>query len=400
MERQAISDINELKTFLNSHTFLLSSKDKLTPTFADLDFNFPLMIQSEIDFIVKDNVIYSGSKSYGFDNCNFNQGFFFSHEIKKEYNFNDCVFKVKAQYTNAKFNKNIRFHSCDFDCDTDFTNTKFNKLIDFWHSTFYKPIIFYKTDFLATTVFSGATFKENVLFTYSLIADKIIFRGTKIVKGLDLSLAIISGNLNLFDIQISRFNHSEPNSEKEYDEDVSSNGEVPLKNKKETYRLLKKHFETQSSNVRAIDMKFLERSAQSREINIELKRVKRHKDEDIYNFFGKKLNALANFFILLLNFFSNLFGKSYVMGIIFTLLISGLFFNLMLSHIGSFSFTSDYSQWQWKYFVQFINPTHRFDFMKEIDVNPKRWFYIWDFIGRIFISYGIYQTVQAFRKYK
>jgi len=49
------------------------------------------------------------------------------------------------------------------------------------------------------------------------------------------------------------------------------------------------------------------------------------------------------------------------------------------------------------YFFKFFIITHDLDFMKGF--KPNFLSYLIDSIGRIFIGYGIYQTVQAFRKY-
>ena len=51
-----------------------------------------------------------------------------------------------------------------------------------------------------------------------------------------------------------------------------------------------------------------------------------------------------------------------------------------------------------KYYFTFLTPTHKISFMDA--EKPKTFFYVWNFIGRIFISYGIFQTIQAFRKFK
>lgn len=51
------------------------------------------------------------------------------------------------------------------------------------------------------------------------------------------------------------------------------------------------------------------------------------------------------------------------------------------------------------YFWQFLIPTHKFDYLgvKQTD-SPL--FYVFDFFGRIAVGYGIYQFIQAFRKFK
>ncbi|HEX4849381.1 MAG TPA: hypothetical protein VFV08_01180, partial [Puia sp.] len=50
-----------------------------------------------------------------------------------------------------------------------------------------------------------------------------------------------------------------------------------------------------------------------------------------------------------------------------------------------------------KYFFRFFIVTHDLDFMGAY--NPTALSYLVDTVGRIVIGYGIYQTIQAFRKY-
>ena len=43
-------------------------------------------------------------------------------------------------------------------------------------------------------------------------------------------------------------------------------------------------------------------------------------------------------------------------------------------------------------------PFHSNDLLK--DEIPNNWSHFFDFLGRIAVGYGIYQTIQAFRKFK
>ncbi len=45
-----------------------------------------------------------------------------------------------------------------------------------------------------------------------------------------------------------------------------------------------------------------------------------------------------------------------------------------------------------------MTPTHKIEYLE--NEKPKTFFYTWDFFGRAFVSYGIFQTIQAFRKFK
>lgn len=79
----------------------------------------------------------------------------------------------------------------------------------------------------------------------------------------------------------------------------------------------------------------------------------------------------------------------------------------------SYEFTPHFADWQWcltwtefDYYVQSILPTHSFNYLTDGDNEDmvkhelEKGYYAIDFLGRIFVGYGIYQTIQAFRKYK
>ena len=54
-------------------------------------------------------------------------------------------------------------------------------------------------------------------------------------------------------------------------------------------------------------------------------------------------------------------------------------------------------------FIIFLNPVHKPNYLGEAfltEFKLSNSFYIFDFLGRIFVGYGLYQTAQAFRKYR
>ena len=100
-------------------------------------------------------------------------------------------------------------------------------------------------------------------------------------------------------------------------------------------------------------------------------------------------------FLLLLNFISNNNGKSWVRGVIFTLLVAAVFFYLYTINIGNGNFTIE----SYKEYVLFISSFPKLE-LKKYEIQNEYWniqLIIW--LARIFISYGIYQTIAAFRKY-
>jgi hypothetical protein len=361
---------------------LISKENKLLKfDFSDCEFNCKVEITKE-------------THSISFENCIFNKEFKLSANVVGNATFGYSTFNNIADFSKTKFGEKskARFYYSVFKGETNFDNTTFGDLSDFWNATFYKTVIFYKTDFLGTSVFSRAIFKENVLFTYSVINKLIIFRGATFEKGFDLSLAIILGEISPFDINIENYK-SEDNLKDEdiYEKYVSKNGIIVDKNKRETFRILKNHYITQSSSFDYVKYSNLEQKAYSIELK---KRIFKKNPE---------YKAIQDYIIFILNTSSNKLGTSYIRGIGFTLLVGFLFFYFCLLSTENYyfslsNFNIDTFKECFRYYFQFLIPTHSIDFLET--EKPNTMFYLWDFIGRAFVSYGIYQTVQAFRKYK
>ena len=227
--RETYDDLKKLETHISNQVAItdqFSKELKVELVFHECDFN--------IDFIYDKDLL-----KLAFNNCVFNKKFIVESNIK-DADFQNCVFNGKLILRNSEIINKFRMQECSVKDETDFYNVRFNDLADFWKTTFFKVQIFYKVDFLGTTVFSNVTFKENVLFTYSFINKQILFRGTKFEKGLDLSLTILEGQIAPFDLKVEDFEtDSQQISEDEYQNYVSTKGIIPIKNKRETFTIIK-----------------------------------------------------------------------------------------------------------------------------------------------------------------
>lgn len=99
--------------------------------------------------------------------------------------------------------------------------------------------------------------------------------------------------------------------------------------------------------------------------------------------------------LLFLNWISNNNGQSWTRGVLFTLIVAFMFF---LLYIYSLGIELDLKN-QYKDYILYISSFPKLELEKHLDMN-RCWnvsLIIW--ISRILISYGIYQTVAAFRKY-
>ncbi len=373
---------------------------KLEKPIEDYNFNFIGCSFNEDLYIKEARIgnngegkdILTKNVEYKFTNCIFD-----NEEIKigntyKNLTFENCKKFTKRIYADSsELNGKIRFRNCDFN-ELNFNNTKFYNLADFWKCTFKEKTIFYKTDFFGNAVFSSAIFKENVLFTYSLIEKVIIFRGTTFEKGLDLSTTILTGTLSYFDVRLNNYASTNTKSgTDEYEYEISESAEIPTVNKRETFRIIKNNYERQNNHFESLELKELEMNTLLDEIKTNLK------DKNNY------WRNIANRVLLGLNKCSNSFGNSYIKGAVFTIFVGLLFFYLAViqTSLFRFSFCLDKEAFSegFKYYWQFLLPTHKFEFLRE-NTEYSSWYYFFDFLGRIFIGYGIYQTIQAFRKYK
>ncbi|MFC4269302.1 pentapeptide repeat-containing protein [Polaribacter marinivivus] len=420
-------------------------KDKIIKTiyFTNCTFNDSILLFNQslnLNFV---NCIFNSaliipkySQSINFShNCTFKGNVTFN-TTDSLIRFSDCFFKKKLNMDNVVFENKIRFHKCNFEKTLILNNTSFKDLADFWGSTFHERVIFYKVNFNETTVLSSVTFIKNVLFTYSKIKTLLILRGTNFKRGLDLSLAIIEGDLSLFDISLNTFKSingpfKEDKWLESYDGIVAEIGDIPVINKRETYRIIKNQLIDQKNGFEALKYSYLENRTYRKEVFYKMfpfsinnlkEKIKNHfsRENKISQFLRKLknnvlqflksfynwFNLFFNYVLLTLNRISNRHGTSYFFGIIFTLLVGALFYYLSVLNTSKYEFSTSID---WNIFseniatyVQFLIPTHRFIYIDDLIDKSQltAGFFIWDIVGRIFVGYGIYQTIQAFRKFK
>lgn len=114
----------------------------------------------------------------------------------------------------------------------------------------------------------------------------------------------------------------------------------------------------------------------------------------------------STYISLALNKFSNDFGRNWFRGLRFTVRAGALFFYLLILSTDEYSFTFPVTcnPGILEAFLKFMNPLRFFDtesLLKTSELNLTiNWTsYLCDFLGRIFVAYGVYQTIQAFRRY-
>lgn len=108
------------------------------------------------------------------------------------------------------------------------------------------------------------------------------------------------------------------------------------------------------------------------------------------------------------NKWSNNFGRYWMRGVLFTFCTGILFFYFLILSTKeySFGFPISFDPNFVASYLRFLNPFRfreletLFTFSNnQLVINITYWSYVWDFLGRVFITYGFYQTIQAFRRY-
>jgi hypothetical protein len=366
--------------------------------------NDKVLLNADVFFPIKLPVLLSDDtkeelviQSIFFRDCDFYD------EIKLEHNsdylfFENCKFHTNIVAYNSTFKGKVRFRNCEFFGELNFKNATFNQLADFWSCTFHKPITFYKTDFLSTSVFSSAVFVENVLFTYTLFDGKTIFGRTKFNKGFDISQSIIAGELQPFDLAFDFTKYETEyisNDDNKFRKYIELENKIPLINKVATFQILKNIFAKKGNHIDEITMRQQEKKSYSKLTQL------RKLDKNW------KKNTSGDRFILWLNRWSNNYKSDFRNGISFTIIAAIAFLLLTFATTGEFlnricfncEIDSSVIVYTVKQFINFLNPVHNINYIDEL--RPFWGIpYVFDFLGRIAVGYGIYQTVQAFRKFR
>jgi len=105
-------------------------------------------------------------------------------------------------------------------------------------------------------------------------------------------------------------------------------------------------------------------------------------------------------FTLWLNKKSNIHGESYLRALVFIFISALVFYFFYLLSIQRL-FSGNPIDWNlFGYLFEFINPAHKLNFIEGNKTETINGFtVVADFVGRVFVSYGIYQFIAAFRKH-
>lgn len=272
------------------------------------------------------------------------------------------------------------------------TDCHIEKSIFLWHCTFKNRCFF--GSFLENGLYANSViFEKYTNFVNTRSKENFSFAGVKATGVLDFSQAKLenvsfaecrfSNYINFRRAKIGHINIRDIT----FEESVSLEGVAVNSGSREAMRTLKDLAYKNNNKIAALDFYQKEMTSLESELKSE-----------------KGLSAEK--FVLFMNRISNNHGVSWTRSLLFTFSIALTFFLLFILFL-----KEPYYSFEWKgitefikvheitfrYFVEFINPTHKMTFMDEF--SPNGWSFVFDLIGRISIGYGIYQTLSSFRKF-
>lgn len=173
-----------------------------------------------------------------------------------------------------------------------------------------------------------------------------------------------------------------------YEADVFSNTTIKkngkaLKRLRESCRIIKNEFTKDNNKIEALEYHKNEMALYYKELK--LKKPEKKNEELITTWFNR---------------ISNYFGTSWTRGLVFTLITTFIFYIIFVISLSSeleFEWSLNSVGETCKHYFEFLNITNWT--IKPFGIENYNWAYIVLFIGRIFIGYGYYQIIQAFRKY-
>jgi len=345
-----------------------------------------------------------------FNGCTFSEPVDFSETVFKKM-FWTCSFENRVSFASANFSKGVDFWGKIFYKDANFKSAVFENGVSFAESVFYGEFCFSNTRILNGGVsFEEVEFKKKVNawditcagdmnFQWANFRDKATFSELNVRRyRVNFYGTNFEGNVYFYDSRIGSLELSKSVIEKGlYFLDSEIN-----KGNRETWRIIKHQFLKQDNRIEAL--KYYKREMSAYEL--ELFGEKQYFKFSIVRFFRDFIKIFSkgeriNKFIVFINRISNEFNSNPFRGIGFTLLSTLIFYWLFLfilkleNHI-SFTYSFKYLGLNIKQLLQLLNVT---DWNYHPFCLKYNWAYSILFIGRIIIGFGLYQTIQSFRKF-
>lgn len=349
-------------------------------------------------------------KNADFDGCYFKNNVSFIGTIFKEEFYAPARFEHSVDFSFAKFYRNINLDSTIFKKDTKFNNATFFQGADFNSTIFkarftlhnaeiHKNITFEGADFIGKVDAWGLTCHANLNFKWANFRNKVNLSDLNVIKGkTNFHGTNFEQNGYFYNSNISRLDLTHSVIDKSI---FFLNAKIDSSNR-ETWRIIKHEFIKSNNKIESLHYYALE----MKEFENEKFNYPKHNNSKLLLFFTDlfyifKNNHKSDKFILFVNRISNGYNMEPFKGVRFTIITTILLYVILIYSIKlendiQFSYSIQYLGINIKQALQLLNITN-WDY-KPFD-KDYTWSYVILFLARVIISFGLYQTIQAFRKY-
>lgn len=369
------------------------TQDKITGELQLLGFNTHYFSASHVSL-----------HSIHIKNSSFHHEVSFSNIETKELSFNDFKIGLLVEIKNSEIGRLIldntkvsdhKYFSIKNKCQIENASIPFHQL----HNLKIENSTFGVLKFWGTNLKDSIFNVENVSFR-ELYFDNITNLGKILLKNITADrssiIRIISSDLGKSDFILCNFSKGTLEfinskltevflAETDFPKRVLTNEKDNPGQAQLAFGQLQTAFQKQGDTIRTLEY-------HSREIEAHFRAIYLRPKE-----FFNSLN-------LLLNMISNNFGRWWWLGIIFTFAIGLIFFFFILEYSFEYPRISLDNRLLVSY-LKFMNPIRSFDTEGIFKIENKNFLnlksgaYVLDFIGKILIAYGYYQTIQAFRRF-
>lgn len=293
---------------------------------------------------------FNSDISFAYSDLNNKTIFFTSSEDRPQFKGNVSFWGTtleEAKFWDFLFEKNVDFTNTQFKCNAFFNRTRFSG-----------KLIFRSIETMGKTQFEGNLYFDGAII-HDLLLENILFETT-----LSFNSARID-NIKLNNVLFVR------------NPLALSGTDITHIADEYTARILKHEASKDSNNFLALELRAEE--------------MKKH---------GEKLKWFKNpfeKFVFWLNKKSNTYGLNWQKGILFTLIIWFLFFSAFILIRDGWGDTFIWTDPE--YLNEAVNYFWIFNGMQGLSPQTNWCEILPFFLGKIFIAYGIYQTITAFRKH-
>lgn len=351
-----------------------SSQNEINLDECEINFVFDLR---SILLQLKDEDQMTGAIDIQFDVNEFNDNIFY------------CFLKIPLRCEAAIFSHEAYFELIYFEKYVQFTGATFLEEYSFKKSTFYESVFFDFADFNKKDFFV-----VDKSFYKTIFRKKVSFFSSSFLGLANFSHAEFYDIINIRDSEFRNIDFAHIETKANFDLEDFHSATINKVNNRLTGLFLKKLALSKNDSILSIHFQKLEMEAYRKSLRL----------TDNFNELSamKKIRTFVKMccdrFLLYMNKLSNNYGTSWFHGVCYTITVWFVFFSWFAMAKygigGSFIWTNEYYL---KYAIDYFWLFNGIDGLSELRTS---WGEIIPFIlGKIFIGYGIYQTIAAFRKY-